>query len=254
MFSFPFLTCFEGEGEGEGEGKEGEGEGEKKFSQEDVNGIVAEEKRKTQVAQRKQAQELEELRKSSTLTKEEKETLQTQIEDLKKQYMTAEERSSRAKQEADKKNENLITELTQERDDALSQHSKLVIDNAITYAATEQKAIFVEPIAAILNPKTKLKATLDTDGNPTGEMSPVVLFEDVDKNDKPIVLELTIPETVKRMRELDRYANLFSGDKSGGLGQTGSQGKDRKLDLRKIAEENPREYRRLRKEQPELFD
>ncbi len=250
-FARPVLTCFEGEGEGAKEGA-GEGEVEKKFSQEDVNTMMAEEKRKTQVAQRKQASELEELKRGASLTVEQKETLETQIDELKTQYMTTKERAERAKEEADKKSDNLIMQLTQQRDDANASHSRLVIANAITSASSEHKAISAEQISAILAPSTKLTETLDESGNPTGVFAPTVTFEDIDKDGKAIVLELPIREAVKRMRELPKHGNLFEGDKAGGLGQRGNQGTPKKVDLKQLAL-NPAEYRRMRKEKPELF-
>ena len=55
------------------------------------------------------------------------------------------------------------------------------------------------------------------------------------------------------MTELPRHGNLFQGGKTGGLGGSGSSGKNTgKIDLVKLAKD-PAQYRKLRKEQPELF-
>jgi hypothetical protein len=115
------------------------------------------------------------------------------------------------------------------------------------------KAVSVEQIAAILTPKTKLVEKLDDGGRPTGTFEPRVKFADTDKNDKPIVLDITVPEAVKRMRELDRYANLFEETKKSGIGGSGSYKSGKTPDVAKIAANDPKEYRRLRKEKPELL-
>ena len=226
---------------------------EKKFTQTNLNTYLAEEKRKSAVTakarEHKILTELQELKKSASLTAEEKETLEKRIEDLQTQNMTAEEKARRAEELAEKKTAEQVTVLTKERDNWQLKHADLVINHAIITAATqgEQKALFHEQILAILKPRTRLVETLDDDGKPTGNFEPKVSFPDQDKEDNPIILELTVPETVKRMKELEQYGNLFDGGKKGGLGGTGSQTPGGKLDLAKIAKEDPARYREERK-------
>lgn len=233
-------------------GNEGEGE-EETFTQDQVNTFIATERRKMQVQQQKLVVELETLKKNATLTKEEKETLEGRIEELQTQYMTAEEKARRANEQAEEKHKKQFDDLTTERDNWKNRHAKSVIDTAITRAASDNKAFYCEQISAILTPKTKLVEVLDESGKPTGEYEPKVAFPDKDKDDKPIILELTVIEAVKRMKELKQYGNLFEGTKVGGLGGTGSQTSGNTIDLAKIAREDPALYRKLRKEQPELF-
>jgi hypothetical protein len=66
-------------------------------------------------------------------------------------------------------------------------------------------------------------------------------------------MEYTIGEAVKRMTELDKHANLFEDTMQGGLGGSKNAGTSGKIDIVKLAKENPAEYRRLRKEKPELI-
>lgn len=223
---------------------------EKKFNQEQVNTIIAEEKRKNQIRERKILGELETLKKSASLTVEEKEVLEKRIEDLQTQNMTVEEKARRAEEAAEKKMAEQVENLTKERDNWQIKHADLVVNTAIIKASSEgdNKAFFHEQILAILKPKTKLTEILDDDGKPTGNFEPRVSFSDKDKDDKPIILELTVPEAIKRMKELENYGNLFEGGKTGGLGGTGSQTKSGKIDIAKIAREDPARYRKLRKE------
>lgn len=225
------------------------------FSQEQVNTFLADERRKNQAKQRELATELEHLKKNTALTTEERDGLQTRIEELQSQFLTTEEK---ARQEVEKKQKEFkidVETLTVERDTWKEKHSHLLIDTAITKAASsgKNKAIQVEQIAAILIPKTKLSEKLDDDGRPTGDFEPRVRFDDTDKDDKPIILELTVNEAVKRMKELPQYGNLFEGDKKSGFGGTGSSATGKKIDIAKIAKSDPAAYRKLRKEQPDLW-
>lgn len=220
--------------------------GDKQFNQEQVNTFLAEEKRKHQAQLRKMATDLEELKKTTTLTTEQKEGLEQRIEELQTQYMTSEERARQAEEAAKKEYDEQVENLTKERNSWQVKHAALVIDTAITKAAADQKALFVEQITALLIPRTKLAEKLDDEGKSTGDYEPKVAFPDKDKDEKPIILELTVPEAVKRMKELEQYGNLFEGGKTGGLGGTGSTTSGKPIDLVKIATEDPEAYRKLR--------
>ena len=223
-----------------------------RFTQEQVNTFVAEEKRKTQDRQKKLIDELKDAKKASSITSEERSQLEQRIEDLQSASMTAEEKQNRATEKAKKEYATRVDDLTTERDTWQVKHAQLMIDTAITKAAASEKALYTEQIAALLVPKTKLMESLDSDGKPSGVYAPKVAFPDVDKDEKPIVLELTVPEAVKRMKELPQYGNLFEGDKRGGIGSTGNQS-GTKIDIAKIAATDQAQYRKLRKERPELF-
>ena len=263
MFSFlktTSLICFEGEDEAAKAAAEATAKAtedakkkEEVFTQEQVNTMMADEKRKNQNKQRELVTELESLKKNTALTTEERDSLQSRIEELQNQFLTSEEK---ARQDVEKKKKEFqvnVETLTSERDTWRKKHSQLLIDTEITRSAADGKALHVEQISAILNPKTKLSEKLDDEGRPTGEFEPRVKFADKDKDDKPIILDLTVNEAVKRMKELPQYGNLFEGDKKGGLGGTGSSISGKKVDLVKIAKSDPVAYRKLRKERPELF-
>jgi len=223
------------------------------FNQEQVNTIVAEEKRKTQERHKKLISDLEEAKKNTALTAQDRASLEQRIEDLQTANLTADEKQKREKERAEKEYNSQVKDLTKDRDTWQIKHAQLMIDTEITKAAALEKALFTEQIAALLIPKTKLVETLDGDGKPSGIFEPKVAFPDTDKNEKPIILELTVPEAVKRMKELPQYANLFHTQQKGGLGGTGSTTTRGKINLAKIARDDPKEYRRLRKEEPEHF-
>lgn len=261
MFNFlksVSLSCFDGEAEAAAakaaaDKAAAKAKKEETFTQEQVNTFIAEEKRKNQTRQRELAAELESLRRNTALSGEERDGLQTRIEELQSQFLTTEEK---ARQEVEKKKKEFtekVDNLTAERNTWQTKHSQLLIDTEITAAAVDGRAFSIEQITAILSPKTKLSEKMDTEGRPTGDFEARVKFADKDKDNKPIDLDLTVPEAVKRMKELPQYGNLFEGNKKGGFGGTGSAGTGKKIDVAKIAREDPAAYRKLRTERPELF-
>lgn len=223
------------------------------FSQADVNTFLAKEKRKTQDVQKQLAVELEKVKKNFKLTEDERDDYSKQIEELQNKYMTAEEKARQKEEKAAKEHGKKLKDLEEDRNDWKSRYTSSSIDIAITRSAEVNEAISSEQIAALLRPNTVLKEKLDEDGKPTGVLEPQVKFSDTDKEGKIINLNLTVPEAVKRMTELEQYGNLFKGGKTGGLGTEGGTTRAGKIDLVKIAKEDPKRYRKLSKEKPELF-
>ncbi len=227
---------------------------EKVFTQEEANTFAAKHKRVAQDAQKQLAAQLQEHKKNTQLSVEEKADLEKQIEDLQKQYMTVEERNRQTSEKASKKHKQELEDTITERDTWKTRYTQSTIQAAIAQAAVTNKAIAVDQIEAMLRPASKLAEKLDEQGKPTGSFEPRVDFQDMDKDEKPIMLDLSINDAVKRMTELPQYGNLFQGNKTSGIGGSGgTNSKSGTLDIAKIAREDPARYRKLRKERPELF-
>jgi len=225
----------------------------KGFTQDEVNAFLAKEKRKTQETQKQLADQLEEYKKVTQLSGEENVELEKRIEELQTKYMTVEERARQLKEKDEKKHGEEIDQLRKELGAWKQRYTSSTVENAITHAAVEHKAVVPGQIIAMLRSTTRLAEKLDSEDKPTGEFETRVMFADVDKDQKPVMLDLTVPEAVKRMTELEQFGNLFTDSKKGGLGGNNSPKKGGKIDLAKIAREDPAQYRKLRKEQPELF-
>jgi len=86
----------------------------KKFTQEDLNRFLAEDKRKGQEKQRALAEQLEEMKKQENLTSKQKSDLQTKIEGLQSQYMTDGEK---ARQESDRQQTEHLAKLKSTEED-----------------------------------------------------------------------------------------------------------------------------------------
>jgi flagellar biosynthesis GTPase FlhF len=255
-----YFLCFEDDPEAAAAAKKAEEEAaakkaaedkknadEKQFSQADLNRFLADEKRKEQEKQRKLANELDEMRKQKNLTTQQKDELKTRIEELQTQFMTEEEKARQNAERQQKEYANKLKETEEERDAWKKKHTRLAINTEIASASLKHGAIDYDQIEAIVSPKTKLVEVLDGDGQLTGETIPKVSFEDVDKDKKPIVLELTVDEAVGRMRELPKHKNLFQSQKRGGLGAGGSATPGKEVDMAKLARTDQAGYREARK-------
>lgn len=214
------------------------------FTQDEINAIMAKEKRKTQEAQKQLLDQLEQEKKRAKDGSEGRAELEKKIEELQKLTMTAEERSRQKETKLQKQFEEQITSLNQERDDWKSRHTDLLVSNAILRAASTNKA--VEPIQLLKMLKSDVRVVQNDD---TFEIRMNLM--DTDKDNKPIELDLTVDEAIKRMTELPQYGNLFEGGKNSGMGGNNQSGKTAgKIDLVKLAREDPAAYRELRRKNP----
>jgi len=220
----------------------------KTFTQEDMNRVLADEKRKHQANTRKALEELEAIKAKATLTDQERQELESRVETMRNELLTKEELAKKEQDKLSKKYSEDTTKLTAERDAWQQRFTDSTIQRSITDAAVTSKAYSPKQIVAILQPDTRLVESLDAEGHPTGEMIAKVEFSDVDKDGKPVTLDLTIAEAVKRMSEMDEYANLFKTDGVGGVGGTNNARGTKSLDVKKIAATDPALYRKLRAE------
>lgn len=219
----------------------------KKFSQEDLNKMLAEDRRKHQTQVQKALEELEAIKAKAQLTDSEKSELETRMEDMRKQLLTKEEL---AKQELDKSQKKAKVELdtlTKERDSWKLRYTDSTIIGAIVDASAKHEAFDPEQIVAILRTDTRLAEDLDSDGKPTGKLVPKVTFKDKDKDGKAVTIEIAVEEAVKKMTEIDKYSNLFKDSGSGGLGRGNRDKTSGSADIAELARTNPAKYRELRK-------
>jgi len=223
------------------------GGGSKQFNQDDVNRFLASEKRKWKEQQQKAIDELEALRAKANLTEEERQQYDDRIEQMKNELLTKEQLTQKEKQKMEKQYKKQIEDLTGERDAWQGRFTEATITRAITDAAVSNDAYVPGQIVAIVRPNTRLIEELDKEGKPTGHMIPVVKLNDTDKDGKPVTLELSPSEAIKRMKEMDDYLNLFKGEGTGGIGGMNRGGSTKQMDLKKLAKD-PAAYRAARKE------
>jgi hypothetical protein len=238
------------EGEPDPKPKEGEGDPKLKegtFSQEQVNEFLAKDRRKHQETLNKTVEELNAFKAKSELTAAQRKELDDRIEQLQSTLMTKEELAEKEKKKLTATKDKEIKELSIERDKWKGQYTESTIVRSIKDACGVD-AYNDEQVVSILKPNTRLTEVLDDDGKPTGKYQPMIKFDDVDKDGKPVTLDLKPADAIKRMKEMDRYLNLWKVEGSGGIGSTTKKSKTEEIDAAKLAKENPELYRKLRKE------
>jgi hypothetical protein len=194
-----------------GEGKDGAG---KLFTQEELNKILAEDRRKHQ-------EKLDSLKKDAEKlqgTKAEKEALQQKISEMEKNFLTKEQLAAQEQEKAKKKYETELSEAKQAADQWKNVFIKNVAEVSIAQAAVENKAFNPQQLQLLLGNQVQVRQKTDAEGRPTMEFETILAVTDKDKDGKPVVLELPVAEGVKKMRENPQFANLFLVDGTPGTG------------------------------------
>lgn len=194
-------------------------------TQKHVNKLLAEERRKNEEKTKTAITQLETLKKEKGLTDAAKAQLETQIEDYKNSLLTKDEQAKKEREKLDKDFKSSLEKESTEKEFWRTEFAGESTKNQILQAARVHEAVRDEQLIDFIVPKTRLAEVLDSEGKPTGKFQPKVKF--ATKNDKgeAIELDLTVEETVKRMKdEPERFGNLFKSTLQGGLGTGGSAG------------------------------
>jgi hypothetical protein len=231
---------------GAGAGAGASGTPDKKFSQDEVNRFVAEERRKNSENARALATELEALKTQKNLSSEDRASYEARISELQTQFMTKEEIAKQKEKKLSEDAKKASDTLTAERDGWKTRFEKSSITRAITSAALKHEAFNESQIVAIVGPGAHLAEMLDSEGKPTGEFEVKVKFTDAGADGKPVTLDLTVEDAVKRLSEKDEFANLFRGKGTGGTGGRGGRS-NQETDPVALAKSNPAKYMELRK-------
>ena len=258
----PFLASYEGEGEGDagaGEGDAGAGVGagagagagagdEKKFTQEDLNRIAAQNKRTLQdqlKATEAKYSTLEtsyqELLQNQNLTNDEREGLQTQLSDLQKQFRTKEQQLAFEKKQAEDAANATIDSLREASTIWEQRYTDTTIRTELQSAAVKYNAYNPDQIIVQLRGNTKLVEQVDGAGKPTGQLKPMVEMTVTNDEGAPEVLQMTPDEAVAHMQKTpELWGNLFANNIREGIGSssaTGAMSGDGKVDHTKMTDE-----------------
>ena len=225
---------------------------EKTFNQTQVNDVVEKRVAKMKAENRQMLQKFESLQANMQTNSEGREAMETELEELRQRTLSQDEIQKReAKKAQDKYSKDLevaqASAKTWQND-----YNDLRISNEITSASAGTKVLKQSygMVESFLRPNTKLVELRDENGDPTGSYEGVVDFADNDDDGKPIVVQMSIPQAIKRMSDLpDKYGNLFEGQKIGGTGtNSGSGTPGSKADPSKMSTED---YLKFRKENPQ---
>lgn len=230
------------EAEAAAKGVDGQG---KTFTQDQMNKILADDRRKHKAQVDKHVTELEQLRKSKSLNDQERTNLTAKIEELQNSVLTKEQRAAKEQDKLRKDLTDTTQQLTADRDAWKNRFHTSQVKQAITSEAATHKAFDSDALIAILGPSTRLVEILDEESKPTGDFVPKTKMKDKDKEGKEVTLDLSVPEAVQRMKENPRYGYLFESTAKSGLGgNSGQGGRGGEVDPGSMTTEQYREYRK----------
>jgi hypothetical protein len=219
--------------------------------QDELNGMMAENRKKLTTQNQELVTQLETLKANTALTTEERDALQGQISPLEQQYLSKEELVKREAGKEAKKLQDNLAKTNEERDIWKGMYTSATIDRALQDAAIETEAENPSQIVDMLRARTQL-AEVIVDGNPTGQYNPIVKFNDTNEAGKAVVLDLSPVDALKRMKELKQHHNLFKGTATSGLGESGSSAETGKAPFLEDIIGDPAKYAKWRKENPDL--
>jgi hypothetical protein len=227
--------------------------GPKVFTQDDVNKFLAEDRRK-------HVQKLEQLEgaykdalANQNLSKEQREQLESKLEDLQKTFRSREQQLEHDKKELEERYGKEVKELESKATTWEQKYKQTLIDRSLQDAAVVNDAFNISQIVSLLRPMTVMVEKTNDQGQSTGEAVPMVDLTDIDTtNGEPIITRRTPEAAVKRMKELPSlFGNLFKSNVVSGIGAGTATGGNASgsgtVDPKKISVQ---EYMRLRKENP----
>jgi hypothetical protein len=229
----------------------------KTFTQDEVNRILAEDKRKHQAALLKTESTYKELlANNNTLTAKERQTLEENLVTVQGQLRTKEEQAKMEKKQLEETLNSKIAEEQAKAKNWETRYKEETVTRALSDAAASGEAFQPNQIVTLLKGMTKLVEEVDEQsGKATGRYKTVVEFPDVDAEGNPTTSVRTPSEAVKRMKELPEiYGNLFKSNVVSGIGSNSTTGvtpgHNGKINLRNLT---PQQYRELREKNPEAL-
>ena len=218
----------------------------KTFTQEEMNTVLAAERRKTTKTNTQLAEELNALKAKANLTKDERDDLETRLDALQREHMTKEELAAQNTKKAEVERKKQIEDLQSESSLWKTKYVDQTVRREITDAAVATDAYLPAQIVSILRHTADLVPVIGADGKATDKFVTKVKLNSVSEDGDPIVLELTATEALKHMSEQPEYANLFKAKGSGGFGGT-NVGNSTPSDIKKLAQDT-KAYRAAKKD------
>jgi len=187
----------------------------KKFSQEDVNRFVADEKRKVQTKMDQLTTQLETFK----LTAAEKEDLQQKLTEMQNELLTKDELTAREKKKLEATLTKQAQQYEQEAKTWRNRYEDSTITRALMDAAIENEALVPVQLVEILRNKAHLADVLGEDGKSTGEFVTKCKIDVKDDKGVTKTLDLPVSEAIRQLKEMpERFGNLFKSKAVSGIG------------------------------------
>lgn len=225
------------------------------LSQEDLNRILADERRKHDSKFRSLEANYEKLIADNKLDIGMRTKLEADLADLQKAHRTEQQQKEYEVRQLQNKAERDLAQMREEKGLWEAKYKDEKITRALQDAAIAADAFNARQIVDLLKPMARM-SDLDAAGQATGTLTPVIDFADVDETTglaKDELSRYTPEQAVQRMKQLSQlYGNLFKANVASGIG-TGSAtggiqpGPSGQVDVRKLSAE---QFRKLYKENP----
>ncbi len=217
----------------------------KKFSQADVNRMLANNKKSLQATVTNLQSQLTTMKQSNTATQEDKDTLQGTINDLESQMLSKDEISKRDKKRADKERTEAVSKVEGERDQWRSRFEETLAVNALTQAAVKHKAF--DPAQIVNMHQGDITVTeIKEDGVGTGKFESRMKIQSTNEKNETVELNLSVGEAVKELATRSSYANLFNFDGKHGMQRHNNSSIQTNLDRKQAASGGMEAYKKNR--------
>ena len=228
---------------------------ERRFTQEDVNRLLADDRRKHQSQIARVQATLEETLASKNLTIQEREQLAQQVEELQAQGRTKEQQLAHEKSQLETQHAKALEDEKKATAAWRKRFESQTKEDALRDAAHKSGAFSDDQIIRLLMPSTRLVEKTDERGQGTGDFEAVVDLPDTDDNGDAITRTLPPRETLRVMQaKPTAYGNLFKSGVVAGIGSGTAQGTPGagggKIDPRKLTQQ---QYMEIREKNPALL-
>lgn len=223
----------------------GSGSGERTFTQADVDNIVVKRNKKVRAQLEKTEAQYENLLKTASLTKQERDSLQTELAEIQTQLRTKDQQAAldAKKREAEFKAQQ--DAIAAERDHYQNLFLSKTRDDAIRAAAKKGDGFNEDQFIQILGPKTEVVQEKDeTTGEKTGRYTTRVRVERAGEDGTLQEVFLTPDQAVEEMRgDTAQFGNLFKSNVANGIGSASNSayGKGGHIDPKNLTGEQYRE-------------
>lgn len=194
----------------------------KRYTQAEVNSMMKADKdaaKKERDDLRAQLQKLND----EGITQENRDALQSRIDELANAGKTIEERAKENLANKDKEWGKKLDISTSEAKKWRGEYEEYRSKSETLEAATENKATSPSQIYKMIKGDIFYVETLDDSNKGTGKFVPKMRL-DVKEGTETKTLELSIPEGIKKMTEMEEFANLFGSGASSGMGGSNNGG------------------------------
>jgi len=222
---------------GGGDGGEG-GKPARTFSQEEVDRIVVK-RNKAVKAQLEQAERrYEQLLENKSLTEQQREELQGELQTLQSQLRTREQQTAHEAKKRQEQFEKQLTETKSQAEYFKNLFESSTRERAILDAAVQHDAYNPDQFINILGPRTKVVEEVNEQGEKTGRLVPRVAVTTKGEDGTPTEVLKAPAEAIEEMKEQAEFGNLFRSNVAKGIGEgTSNSANPGRVDLTKISDE-----------------